>query len=185
MNGFLFQKDKVNKLTQVLRQAITRAKLFSSAQQITSVGKARNLMVAETLQGYSWLLEKILKLPSEIFCPKTIAELPSKLKEEWQWHLFENLKEMNHQNKTIQSYEIFDELEEERSERRVSHSTNIDLGFDEQFSSTNWEEEKIIEIENARKRLEEDEVRHDFFKIFLFLLLLISISSFFLTLRNI
>ncbi|KAH0466517.1 hypothetical protein IEQ34_003755 [Dendrobium chrysotoxum] len=156
VNGFLYPKDELNKLTHVLREAISRAKLFSSAQQITSLGNARNLMVSETIQGYLWLLEKILKLPSEISSPKAIADLPSKLKEEWQWHLFANLREMNDPNKTIRSYEILNKLEKEWNQTNVTY---IHSSFGEQISSINWEEENIIQTVNARKRLEEDELK--------------------------
>ena len=54
------------------------------AHNIASIGRGtvKNLMVQETVEGYTLLLENVLKLPSEVAPPKAVIEIPSKLKEE-------------------------------------------------------------------------------------------------------
>lgn len=60
MNGFLFPREKIRVLTHIILQLILNGKLSPVARNIASVGKgtARNLMVAETVEGYASLLEQ-------------------------------------------------------------------------------------------------------------------------------
>ncbi|KAG0480677.1 hypothetical protein HPP92_011535 [Vanilla planifolia] len=115
VNGFLYPKDELGQLTMVVRKAILEGGLSPPAQLIATSGQveARNLMVSETVQSYSWLLENVLKFSSEISPPKAIADIPSEMKEKWQWHLFEYLSDMNNQTETVRGPEIVEILEEE------------------------------------------------------------------------
>ncbi|KAI0515831.1 hypothetical protein KFK09_008499 [Dendrobium nobile] len=161
VNGFLYPKDNVGKLMRILQGAISKGELSPLAKQIASLGQrqSRNLMVSETIQGYSWLLENIIKFPSEISLPKAIGEIPSKMKEEWQWHLFANLSDMGNLNETNRKYGFFDKLVE-WNQTDMEADTNTNSRLNESFSSINWEEEKRIETANARKRLEEEELKY-------------------------
>ncbi|XP_010917137.1 uncharacterized protein [Elaeis guineensis] len=158
VNGYLFPKKNVGMLTQLVLQVVSNGKLSLLAQKIASIGKvdARNLMATESIQGYALLLENILKFPSEISSPKDAKEIPLILKEEWQWHLFENIADTNNLSRSLRSEKILDKLEEEWSHSQMENSSA--LKFDEAFSSTAWEEEKRIEMFNARMRLEEEEL---------------------------
>ncbi|XP_020573840.1 uncharacterized protein LOC110020175 [Phalaenopsis equestris] len=160
VNGFLYPKGNVGKLMQLLRRAISNGELSYLAKQIALVGQrqARNLMVSETIQGYSWLLENVLLFPSDISLPKAITEIPSKMKEEWQWHLFQNLSALDNLNEKRRKYEFLDKLEWNQTHTEADANTNSRL--DESFSFINWKEEKMIEAVNVRKRLEEEELKN-------------------------
>ncbi|URD99967.1 glycosyltransferase family protein 1 [Musa troglodytarum] len=158
VNAYLFSKVKVGMLRKILLEVVSNGKLSLSAQQVAAVGKrhARNLMASETIQGYVSLLEKVLKFPSEIALPKHVKEIPSRLSEEWQWDLFLNLRNMNNLNRSFISYRMLNKLEEQLDH---SSSANTSANFDKALSSVAWEEEKIIEMVNAKKRIEEEELR--------------------------
>ncbi|CAL9085657.1 unnamed protein product [Musa textilis] len=158
VNAYLFSKVKVGMLRKILLEVVSNGKLSLSAQQVAAVGKrhARNLMASETIQGYVSLLEKVLKFPSEIALPKHVKEIPLRLSEEWQWDLFLNLRNMNNLNRSFISYRMLNKLEEQLDH---SSSANTSANFDKALSSVAWEEEKIIEMVNAKKRIEEEELR--------------------------
>lgn len=158
VNGYIFPKDNIGALTQVLSQAITDAKLSPLARNIASIAKdpARNLMVSETIEGYASLLEKVLKFPSEVAEPSVVADIPPRMREEWQWHLFEEIKGEKYVNRTFRSYRYLDKVEELWNDTQLETSTNA---ISQAFSYTNWGEEKSIEMVNARKRREEEELK--------------------------
>ncbi|CAL9755317.1 unnamed protein product [Musa acuminata subsp. burmannicoides] len=158
MNAYLFSKEKVDTLSKILLEVVSNGKLSLSAQQVASDGKrhARNLMATETIQGYVSLLEKVVKFPSEIAPPKPIEEIPVKLREEWQWDLFLNIRGMDNLNGSFKRYKMLDKVEEQFNQR---NSANTSANFDEAFSSIAWEEEKIIEMMNAKRRIEEEELK--------------------------
>ncbi|RWW53707.1 hypothetical protein BHE74_00039786 [Ensete ventricosum] len=158
MNAYLFSKEKVDTLSKILLEVVSNGKLSLSAQQVASDGKrhARNLMATETIQGYVSLLEKVVKFPSEIAPPKPIEEIPVKLREEWQWDLFLNIGGMDNLNGSFKSYKMLDKVEEQFNQR---NSANTSANFDEAFSSIAWEEEKSIEMVNAKRRIEEEELK--------------------------
>ncbi|THU72727.1 hypothetical protein C4D60_Mb04t15220 [Musa balbisiana] len=158
VNAYLFSKEKVGMLRKILLEAVSNGKLSLSARQVAAVGKrhARNLMASETIQGYVSLLEKVLKFPSEIALPKPVKEIPLRLSEEWQWDLFLNLRNMNNLNRSFISYRMLNKLKEQLDH---SSSANTTANFDKALSSVAWEEEKIIEMVNAKKRIEEEELR--------------------------
>ncbi|KAG0483133.1 hypothetical protein HPP92_011217 [Vanilla planifolia] len=161
VNGFLYPKDELGQLTMVVRKAILEGGLSPPAQLIATSGQveARNLMVSETVQSYSWLLENVLKFSSEISPPKAIADIPSEMKEKWQWHLFEYLSDMNNQTETVRGPEIVEILEEEWNRTHMVNNVSTTSRFDESYSSVNWEIQRLVEAANAKKRLEEDELR--------------------------
>ncbi|CAA6671588.1 unnamed protein product [Spirodela intermedia] len=150
VNGYLFPKKNVAMLTEILSQVISDGKLSFSAKNVGSIGKAQgmNLMVSESIEGYAFLLEHIVKLPSEAASPKTVAEIPSRLKEEWLWYLLEDLTSRNGGDRESRLDDVLDEME------RQWNATYLDI-----FSPINWAEEKLIEMLNTRKRLEEDELK--------------------------
>ncbi|XP_065024191.1 uncharacterized protein LOC135649596 [Musa acuminata AAA Group] len=158
VNAYLFSKEKVGMLRKILLEVVSNGKLSLSARQVAAVGKrhARNLMASETIQGYVSLLEKVLKFPSEIALPKPVKEIPLRLSEEWQWDLFLNLRNMNNLNRSFISYRMLNKLKEQLDH---SSSANTSANFDKALSSVAWEEEKIIEMVNAKKRIEEEELR--------------------------
>ncbi|OVA16537.1 Glycosyl transferase [Macleaya cordata] len=160
VNGYLFPKENIGILTQVLFQAISNTKLSPLARNIASIAKdpARNLMVSETIEGYAFILEKVLKFPSEVAPPKAITDIPPRLKEEWQWHLFEEIESPKYLNRTLRSYSFLDKVEELWNESHMENS-GFTSAISEAFSYTDWEEEKAIEMINARKRREEEELK--------------------------
>lgn len=161
VNGFLYSKEDVDVLKQILLQVISRGDLSPLAQEIASVGRehAKNLMVSDTIHSYALLLESVIKFPSEIAFPKAVIGISSRLRGEWQWHLFENFTDVNNLNKASASYGILDKVEEQWNLTHNEASANNTSGVDEAFSLIAWEEEKMIEMVNARKRLEDEELK--------------------------
>lgn len=149
-------------LTQVLFQVISKGQLSLLAQNIASIGKrhAKNLMVSETIEGYALLLGNVLKLPSEVANPKAIADIPLPLKKEWQWHLFEEIVDFKYPYRIFKNFSILDKVEKLWNPAPREGSPNVSSTVDQAFFTTNWEELKSTEIENARKRREEEEVRN-------------------------
>ncbi|WOL20505.1 hypothetical protein Cni_G29310 [Canna indica] len=158
VNAYLFSKEKVGTLSDILLEVISNGKLSPFAQQVASVGKghARNLMASETISSYVSLLEKVLKFPSEVATPKSVEEIPSRLRKEWQWDLFVNIRGTNTLNISDRSYKMLEKLEEQLSYSSVA---NASANSDEAFSSIIWEEEKRIEMVNTKKRIEEEELK--------------------------
>ncbi|XP_020098703.1 uncharacterized protein LOC109717365 [Ananas comosus] len=160
VNGYLFPKENVGMLTQALLQAVSNGKLSLFAQRVASIGKAhaRNLLASESIEGYAVVLENVIKLPSEFASPRTFKEIPSGLKEQWQWNLFENITDIERLNSSFSSYRILDRLEE-LLRSQMNNSANTTSNLDEAFSSMAWEEAKKIEMANARRRVEEEELK--------------------------
>ncbi|PIA34447.1 hypothetical protein AQUCO_03700009v1 [Aquilegia coerulea] len=160
VNGFLFPKENIGVLTQVLFQAISNGKLSPLAQNVASIGKgpAKNLMVTETIEGYASLLANVLKFPSEVRPPKVVADIPTRLKDEWQWHLFDEIIDSRDFNRTAKTYSFIDETEEHMNHTN-GESSDVGRSIDEAFSYTDWEEEKLIEMINARKKREDEELK--------------------------
>lgn len=160
MNALLFPSKNIGKLTQVLLQAVSNGKISVLGKKIASAGKvhAKNLMASETIEGYAVLLENVIKFPAEVLTPLTAGEIPVALKQEWKWHLFEDVKHLYHMNGTLAGYNILQKLEEKwRSNQMEDHHSNASK-IDDTFSLMAWEEERADEIANIKKRLEEEEV---------------------------
>ncbi|KAK1320262.1 hypothetical protein QJS10_CPA03g00258 [Acorus calamus] len=160
VNGYLFPKENIGLLTETLFQVISGGKLSRSAQNIALVGKenATNLMVSEAIEGYASLLENVLQLPSEISSPKAVAEIPEHMKD-WQWILFKDLTDLKYMNGTSNGYRILDKLEEQWYRIHMDNSSNSTKIIDQVFSPADWEEEKLIEMENMMRRLAEEELK--------------------------
>ncbi|XP_072994468.1 uncharacterized protein [Typha latifolia] len=160
VSGYLFPKENVGMLTQVLLQAVRNGKITQSSQKIALMGKehARNLMASETIEGYASLLENVIKFPSEVTSPRITEDIPFKLKKQWQWHNFENIRDI-YLNSSFISYKMLDRLEEEWLQHQMETSANNTSKADQVFSSIAWEEEKKIEMVNTRRRLEEEELK--------------------------
>ncbi|KAF8379630.1 hypothetical protein HHK36_029072 [Tetracentron sinense] len=137
VNGFLFPKENIGFLTQVLFQVISKGKLSPLARNVALIGKgpARNLMALETIEGYASLLENVLKLPSEVVPLKVVTEIPPRLKEEWQWHLFEDIIDSKYSNRTLRTYSFLDKVEEQWN-RTQMESSGAMSAMDEAFSYT-------------------------------------------------
>ncbi|XXG89937.1 hypothetical protein AAC387_Pa12g1822 [Persea americana] len=161
VNGYLFPKEDISMLTQVLFQVISKGQLSLLAQNIASIGKrhAKNLMVSETIEGYALLLGNVLKLPSEVANPKAIVDIPLPLKKEWQWHLFEEILDFKYPYRIFKNFSILDKVEKLWNPAPMEGYPNVSGTVDQAFFTTNWEELKSTEIENARKRREEEELK--------------------------
>lgn len=152
MNGYLFPKENIKILTQILLQVISNAKLSPLARNVASIGRstAKNLMAKETIEGYILLLENVLKFPSEVALPKTIEELSPKMKEQWQWHLFQF-----EDGTSPRSDRFLNQVEGQWNQtQRKSVSS-----FDDSFSYAIWEDEKNTVALHMRKKREDEEVR--------------------------
>lgn len=161
MNGYLFPKENIKALTHIILQVITNGKISPFARNIASIGRrsVKNLMALETIEGYAMLLENVLKLPSEVAFPKSIKELSPKLKEEWQWHLFEAFLNSTHEDRTSRSNRFLNQIELLQSNHTERDSYLPVPETDDSFLYDIWKEEKDIEMLNVRKRREEEEVR--------------------------
>ena len=154
MNGYLFPKENIRFLTQTILEVVSNGKLSPLARNIASIGKrtAKNLLVLEAIEGYTSLVENVLKLPSEVKTSKAVAEIPSKLKEEWQWQLFESVSDSTYLNRTLRSHKFFEEIEKTWNRTQTQSYGAVD----ETFLYSIWEEENLIEMSNTRKRREEE-----------------------------
>lgn len=160
MNGYLFPKDNIRVLTQIILQVITNGKISPLARNIASIGRGsvKNLMALETIEGYALLLENVLNLPSEVAFPKAIKELSPKLKEEWQWHLFEPFLNSTHEDRTSRSEKFLNQVELQLNHTERERYLSLP-STDDSFLYDIWKEEKEIQMLNVRKRREEEEVR--------------------------
>ncbi|KAG7990513.1 hypothetical protein I3843_02G029600 [Carya illinoinensis] len=160
VNGFLFPKENSRALTKVIKQVFLKGKVSPLARNGASLGRstARNLMVSEAVEGYASLLVNVLKLPSEVASPKDVAEIPPKLKEKWQWNLFEALSNSTYVDITSRSYTFLDKFEQQWNHTQRERSSAINAA-NELFLYSIWEDEKSIEMVNARKRREEEELK--------------------------
>ncbi|XP_031278478.1 uncharacterized protein LOC116136938 isoform X1 [Pistacia vera] len=160
VNGYLFPKENLRVLTQIMLQVIANGKLSPLAHNVASIGRGtvKNLMVLETIEGYGLLLENVLKLPSEVAMPKAIKELPPKFKEEWQWQLFEAFSNSTYEERASRSDRFLKQVEGQWNlTLRESYGT-VPATYDS-FSYEIWEEEKSLGIFNMRKRREEEELK--------------------------
>ncbi|XP_024932638.3 uncharacterized protein LOC107423728 [Ziziphus jujuba] len=160
VNGYLYPKEDIDVLSQIVLQVVSNGKLSPLAQNMASTGRdtAKNLMVLESIEGYASLLENVLRLPSEVAPPKAIAEIPLKLKEEWQWQLFEAVSNLKTLNTTLRSSIFLDNFEKQWNQTQRGKARPIPAA-DDWFIYSIWEDEKQIEIANSRKRREEEELK--------------------------
>lgn len=117
-----------------------------------------NLMVSETVEGYASLLDAVLKLPSEAAPAKEVAEIPSKLKEKFQWQLFKGVSNLTVLQMNKKSFTILDEFEKNWN-HTPKRKPGSSFAFNESFIYDVWEEERHTLMSNIKRRREEDEVR--------------------------
>nr|GMD31581.1 Phosphatidyl-myo-inositol mannosyltransferase [Ipomoea batatas] len=157
VNGYLYPKQNVEVLTQIMAQAVANGKLSLLARNAASIGKqtARNVMVSESVEGYALLLENILRFSSEAANPQSVTKIPLKLKSEWQWHLFEAIDTEHTQNRTWRTYMSLNKLEKQWNHTEKESS----VAMSDTFVYSIWEEEKYIQMANRMKRREDDELK--------------------------
>ncbi|KAL6614890.1 hypothetical protein ACP70R_037160 [Stipagrostis hirtigluma subsp. patula] len=161
VNGLLFPRKNIGMLTHILLRAVSNGKLSASGQKIASVGKAnaKNLMASDTIEGYAVLLENVIKFPADVLSPLTPSEIPLALKQEWKWHLFEDLKHLNRMNESWAGYKILQKLEEEWHSNQMEHRSVSTSDNNEAFSAIAWEEQRANEIMDIKRKMEEDELK--------------------------
>lgn len=160
MNGYLFPKDNIKVLRQIMLEVISKGKISPLARNIASVGRstAKNLMVSEAIDGYAALLRNILRLPSEVTPPKAVSEISPSVKGQWQWHLFEAVPSLTYQNRTFRSNAFLDKYENRWNHSQKNRSTTM-VSANDSFVYSIWEEERNIQMAIAKKRREDEEVR--------------------------
>jgi len=161
VNGLLFPKKNIGMLTQVLLRALSNGKVSVSGQKIASVGKvyAKNLMASETIEGYAVLLENVIKFPTDVLSPLTAGEIPLALKQEWKWHLFEDVKHLHRVNGSLSGYKILQKLEQEWHSNLMEHPSVGTSKISEAFSAIAWEEQRANEVLDIKRKMEEDELK--------------------------
>lgn len=160
VNGYLFPKDNIRVLRQIMLEVILKGKISPLARNIASMGRrtAKNLLVSESIDGYAILLQNILKLPSEVTPPKAISETPSHVKEKWQWHLFEAVPNATYQNRVLRSNTFLDKYEQLWNHSRKDKSSTA-VAVNDPFVYILWEDEKYIQMANTKKRIEDEELK--------------------------
>ncbi|KAG6434398.1 hypothetical protein SASPL_106029 [Salvia splendens] len=158
VNGYLFRKDDMRALTRILLQMVSYSKLSLVAQNAASIGKhtAKNLMVSESVDGYSSLFENILTLPSEVALPQAAKSIPNKLKTEWRWSLFEAVADTHSPSKD--GVESVDKIEKLFNHTNGENSVALILP-NETFLYSIWEEQKYMDIAYMRKKREDEELK--------------------------
>ncbi|TKW15466.1 hypothetical protein SEVIR_5G238500v4 [Setaria viridis] len=161
VNGLLFPRKNIGMLTQVLLRALSNGKVSVSGQKIASVGKAytKNLMASETIEGYAMLLENVIKFPTDVLSPLTAGEIPLALKQEWKWHLFEDVKHLHHMNESLSGYKILQKLEQEWHSNLMERPPVSTSKISEAFSAIAWEEQRANEVMDIKRKMEEDELK--------------------------
>ncbi|KAL0538154.1 hypothetical protein IC582_027155 [Cucumis melo] len=160
VNGYLFPKGNFNVLSQIILQVISEGRLSPLARSIASIGRDTviNLMVSETVEGYASLLDAVLKLPSEAAPAKEVAEIPSKLKEKFQWQLFKGVSNLTVLQMNKKSFTILDEFEKNWN-HTPKRKPGSSFAFNESFIYDVWEEERHTVMSNIKRRREEDEIK--------------------------
>ncbi|KAL0397960.1 UNVERIFIED_CONTAM: hypothetical protein Scaly_0244400 [Sesamum calycinum] len=158
VNGYIFPKEDIGVLTQIMSQLVSNGRLSLSAQDAASSGKhaAKNLMVSESVEGYALLLENILALPSEVSISQAAKQIPVELKVEWQWHHFEAIKDAHSPNETRRIYKFLDKVEKQFNHTFKEHPVAL-YTINDTFLYGIWEEQKYVDMVNMRKRREDEE----------------------------
>ncbi|CAH9096717.1 unnamed protein product [Cuscuta europaea] len=154
VNGFLYPKQNLRVLRQIMAQIVSNGKLSHLARNAAYMGKqtARNLLVSESVEGYASLLENIiLRYSSEAANPRPMTNIPLKLKSEWQWHLFEP----HSHNRTQKTHISLEKLENQLNYTEK----DISVALNDTFVYSIWEEEKYMQMTNRAKRREDDELK--------------------------
>ncbi|KAK4418585.1 hypothetical protein Salat_2271300 [Sesamum alatum] len=160
VNGYLFRKEDIGVLTQIMSQLVSNGKLSLSARDAASRGKhaAKNLMASESVEGYALLLENILALPSEVAIPQAAKQIPVELNAEWQWHHFEAIKDAHSPNETRRIYKLLDKVEKQFN-HTFKENPVASYTINDTFLYGIWEEQKYVDMVNMRKRREDEELK--------------------------
>ncbi|CAI9101206.1 OLC1v1038475C3 [Oldenlandia corymbosa var. corymbosa] len=160
VNGYIFPRENIRVLSQILMQVISNGKLSLLASNAAAIGKhtAKNLMVSESVEGYASLLESVLRFPSEVTNVEPVSEIPANLKAEWSWTLFEASRDSVLLNATRRIMKFLDEFEQQWNQTQNEGSVPA-VGTNENFFYGIWEEEKSFQIAYVRKRREDDELK--------------------------
>lgn len=134
---------------------VSNGKLSSLARNIASIGKhtAKNMMVLESVEGYASLIENVVNLPSEVASPRAVSEIPSNIKTEWQWQVFEAIVDSKYVNRTSRVFNYLNKIE-----NRTIKESSAEIQTDDTFLYSIWEEEKGIQTATAKKKREDGEV---------------------------
>jgi hypothetical protein len=119
-------------------------------------------MASETIEGYAELLENVIKFPTDALSPLTAGEIPLALKQEWKWHLFEDVKHLHHVNGSLSGYKILQKLEQEWHSNLMERPPVGTSKNSEAFSAIAWEEQRANEVMDIKRKMEEDEVKQCF-----------------------
>ncbi|KAJ9563366.1 hypothetical protein OSB04_008526 [Centaurea solstitialis] len=159
VNGYLFPKENIKALTQIMLQLVSNGRLSSLSYNIASFGKhtAKNLMVLESVEGYASLIENVVNLPSEVASPKAVSEIPSDMTTEWQWRPFEAIGDRKYVNRTLRVYHFLNKVEKRWN--RTLKEGSADNVANDTFLYSIWEEERSIQTAMAKKRREDGELR--------------------------
>jgi len=116
-------------------------------------------MASETIEGYAMLLENVIKFPTDVLSPLTAGEIPLALKQEWKWHLFEDMKHVYRVNGSLSGYKILQKLEQEWHSNLMEHPPVGTSKISEAFSAIAWEEQRANEVMDIKRKMEEDELK--------------------------
>ncbi|KAK9749455.1 hypothetical protein RND81_02G127100 [Saponaria officinalis] len=158
VNGFLFPKESVKVLSEIISEVVSRGKLSPLAHNVASIGKetSRNFMVGEVIEGYAFLLENMLKLSSEVAASKPVTEIPSKYKNEWQRNISNIIPDSIFKNRDLSSNVFLDKIQQQSNNPEPSVSTSIK---DDEFMYSIWEEQKQVNIASEIKAREDQELK--------------------------
>ncbi|XP_050387623.1 uncharacterized protein LOC126803930 isoform X2 [Argentina anserina] len=156
VNGYLFLKENIRVLSEIVLQVISNGKLSPLSRNIASLGQrtAQSLKVLETIEGYAALLENVLKFSSEVLQPKAVGEINPKWKEKWQWNLFDAVSNSSYMDRNLRSHtflDVFEELYNHTEQQKQNAITE-----EKSFIYSIWEEEKSAEMVNLKRRKEEE-----------------------------
>ncbi|KAH9625223.1 hypothetical protein KSS87_019919 [Heliosperma pusillum] len=158
VNGFLFPKENMKVLSAIISEVVSRGKLSPLAHNVASIGKqtSKNFMVGEAVEGYAFVLENMLKLPSEVAAPKPVAKISSIYKNEWQWNISNIVPKSSYKNRDLSSNIFLDKMQEKLNNSELSVSTSAK---DDDFVYSIWEEQKQADIASETKRREDQELK--------------------------
>ncbi|KAL8499835.1 hypothetical protein ACS0TY_019722 [Phlomoides rotata] len=160
VNGFLFPKEDIAALTEIMVQLLYDAKLSPIGRNAASTAKrtARNLMVSESVEGYASLLENILMPPSEVAVSHSAKEIPTELKSEWKWRHFRAITDARSPNESGRIHESLDKVEKQFTRSHKDNSLDL-ITMNDPFSYEIWEGQKCEDIATMSKRREDEELK--------------------------
>ncbi|XP_074272892.1 uncharacterized protein LOC141596590 [Silene latifolia] len=158
VNGFIFPKENIKVLSTIISKVVSNGKLSPLAHNVASIGKetAKNFMVVEAVEGYAFVLENLLKLPSEVAAPKSVAEISPKYKNEWQRNISIIIPGSIYKDRELSSSIFLDKIRERSSNLEPSVSTTAK---NDEFVYSIWKEQKRADIASEIKIREDQEMK--------------------------